>query len=71
MIFWERVKKCKHNNISPNYLEDAGCCMSDMGSHSAEYHCLDCGVYISECGCGCSTGLSGWPKKRWDNLVRR
>lgn len=61
--FWEKVIKCEHKNLSPNYCERVPCC-SDYCS-SDETHCLDCGVYITECICG-AHGLSGWPNKRWE-----
>jgi len=61
--FWDKVDNCDHKNLSPNYLQLIGCdtpyCSGD------EVHCLDCGVYISECGCGANNGMSGWSDKRW------
>ena len=60
--FWDKVHKCKHENISPNYFDVINCptpyCQGD------EYHCLDCGVYITVCHCKYMNGMSGWPDKR-------
>ena len=65
MKFWERVGNCEHKNLSPNYLEYIYCSTPYCSGH--EVHCLDCGAYISECGCGCNNGISGWSNKRWRN----
>ena len=66
---WNKVEKCKHKNLSPNYLDPIYCgtpyCEGD------EVHCLDCGVFISTCGCGSWNGTSGWPNKRWNKLYKR
>lgn len=55
--------KCKHKNISKYYYEYIPC--STPYCSGTEIHCLDCGVYISDCGCHFMSGLSGWSKKRW------
>lgn len=60
--FWERVMKCEHKNLNPNYYEYVSCWTPYCGG--SEVHCLDCGVYISKCGCGSNNGMSGWPQKR-------
>ncbi len=66
-IFWAKVKKCKHENMSPDYCEDVYCGNQAIGCSGSETHCLDCGVYISECRCNNGNGMSGWPHKRWMN----
>lgn len=66
--FWDKVEKCKHERLSPNYCPNVHCSTEYCSGH--EVHCLDCGVYISECGCGCECGMSGWPKKRNDKRRR-
>lgn len=61
--FWEKVKKCKHKNLSSNYCEIIPCGTPCCSGY--ETHCLDCGVYITQCSCGYNNGMSGWPEKRW------
>lgn len=61
--FWDKVYKCKHKNISPNYSPMVYCDTPYCTGH--EEHCLDCGVYISDCLCHSNFGYSGWPHKRW------
>lgn len=61
--FWKKVTKCKHKNLSPDYCESVYCDTPYCGGY--EVHCLDCGAYISKCGCGCCNDVSGWPQKRW------
>ena len=63
--FWDKVMKCKHENLSPDYCEYIPC--GTPYCSGCEEHCLDCGVYISNCGCGSNYGMSGWPEKRWKN----
>lgn len=67
--FWATVLKCQHKNLSPNYLELFRCgtpyCSGD------EVHCLDCGAYISSCGCMSENGISGWPHSRYRTEVRK
>ena len=60
--FWDKVLKCEHKNLDPNYYEHVSCGTPYCSGH--ETHCLDCGVYISECGCGFNNGMSGWPYRR-------
>jgi len=60
--FWDRVLECKHENLSPDYYEYVSCGTPYCGG--SEVHCLDCGVYMVECGCGCNNGMGGWPYKR-------
>ena len=66
--FWDKVAGCSHKRISPNYLECWPC--DTPYCECVESHCLDCGVYIIECGCLYSSGKSGWPEKR-NRVVRR
>lgn len=60
--FWNKVLKCKHKHINPNYYEFVSC--STPYCNGSEVHCLDCNVYISECSCGCNNGMNGWPYRR-------
>jgi hypothetical protein len=60
--FWEKVEKCKHENLYENYYVNIYC--STPYCDGEEVHCKDCGAYISTCGCGCNDGISGWPWKR-------
>lgn len=60
--FWAGVSKCLHKNLSSNYHASVHC--STPWCYGNESRCSDCGVYISECGCGASNELSGWPQKR-------
>ena len=69
MSFWEKVKECKHENLSLNYYEFIYC--ETPHCKGSESHCLDCGVYISECGCGCNNGMSGWSQKRRSRLCQK
>lgn len=62
MKFWDKVHKCKHKRISENYLQLLGCSTPGCGGY--ESHCLACGVFISDCPCGCESGMSGWSYKR-------
>jgi len=61
--FWDKVDKCKHKNMSPDYYEGVYCDTPYCGGW--EEHCLDCGVYITRCGCMSNSGMSGWPYRRW------
>lgn len=61
--FCNKVVKCEHKNLSSNCCECIKC--ETPGCFGYEVHCLDCGVYISKCGCGYCNGLSGWPELRW------
>lgn len=63
MKFWDKVDKCSHENLSPDYYEGVPCWTPYCGG--TEDHCLDCGVFISSCGCGFNNGMSGWSNKRW------
>jgi len=60
--FWNKVELCKHKNLSPNYFGGAACGTPYCIIH--ETHCLDCGVYISNCGCRVNSGLDGWSWSR-------
>lgn len=61
--FWDKAEKCKHENAYPDYLESINC---TCGGY--EFHCKDCGAYVSECRCGEQSGMSGWPHKRHKRL---
>jgi len=63
LSFWDKVEKCKHNNISGDYFVSIPCPTPYCYGH--EVHCLDCGVYLTECKCGFLSGSSGWPYARW------
>jgi hypothetical protein len=63
--FWDKVEKCNHENLS-DYYKTVSC--PTPYCYGYEYHCLDCGVYISKCGCGFNNGMSGWPQERWGNF---
>ncbi len=65
--FWEKVDKCKHENLSSCYYEFIYCPTPYCGGR--ESHCLDCDVYITKCGCGYNNGMSGWPEERWRSLA--
>jgi hypothetical protein len=61
MKFWDRVEKCKHENLT-DYFETFRCGTPYCGGQ--EIHCADCGVYIDSCACTSWNGYSGWPRKR-------
>jgi len=69
--FWKKVEKCEHKNLSPNYCEPLYCATPYCEGY--ETHCLDCGVFITHCGCGYENGMSGWPdkrnKKKWQQHI--
>jgi len=65
---WNKVVECKHDNIDTDYI-DGGLCESPYCTWS-EYRCLDCGAYISKCGCGYNNGISSWPHTRWDKMIK-
>jgi len=67
--FWDKVENCKHENLSPDYLKSCGCTIPYCNGY--EVHCLDCGVYITKCGCGGQSGMSGWSQRRWWNYNLR
>ena len=67
MKFWDKVEKCNHKNISPNYCVAIYC--ATPSCRGFEGHCLDCGVYISSCRCGSNNGFSGWSDKRWEKTI--
>ena len=69
MEFWDKVSKCEHKNLDPNYYEYVPC--GTPYCSGWEEHCLDCGVYITKCGCGFNNGMSGWPDSRWRELQRK
>jgi len=60
--FWARVEICKHKHTTGYY--STGMCDTPYCGGWIECHCRDCGVYFTECRCGCSDGLSGWSYKR-------
>ena len=60
--FWKQAVKCRHENL---YGYDVGiACWGAAGCSASEYHCRDCGIYFTECACGTSNGLSGWPTSK-------
>jgi hypothetical protein len=63
--FWDKVAKCEHKNHTA-YHKSTNC--STPYSSGTEIHCRDCGVYISECECGCCDGMSGWP---WSRIMKQ
>jgi hypothetical protein len=67
--FWVSVDQCDHERMSQGYLVDLSC--STPYCRGREEHCLDCGAYISSCGCGHLDGVSGWSKARWTKYQRR
>lgn len=69
MEFWDKVSRCQHKNINPSY-DDSWSCWTPY-CDATESRCLDCGVYISTCGCGFERGLYGWPRSRRRTEERR
>ena len=69
MKFWDKVEKCKHENLSPTHFGGVFC--GTPYCNAGEDHCLDCGVYITKCDCGYCNGMSGWPEKRWARKRRK
>lgn len=67
--FWDKVEKCKHKNFSSDYSEDVYC--GTPWCDGVESHCLDCGVFITECDCHCEDGMSGWSIRRRMNFHRK
>jgi hypothetical protein len=67
--FWDKVIKCKHEHLNPNYWEYIYCPTPYCSGH--EVHCLDCGVFITKCGCGSNNGMSGWPERRWIRFEKK
>ena len=66
--FWDKVEKCLHKNISPDYCEDVNC--GTPYCTGSETHCLDCGVFISQCHCGVCNGMDGWSWRRRSRYYR-
>lgn len=69
MKFWDKVDQCKHENLSYYYNSDITCTTPYCSAR--EDHCLDCGVYISECQCQSSSGMSGWSNQRWRSYWKK
>lgn len=69
--FWDKVHKCSHKNLSPDYLGHAYCSTPYCGGGMYETHCLDCGVFISKCDCGVNNGMSGWSNRTWYSKMKR
>ncbi len=67
------MEECKHTNVYENYLVSGICSMTYLGCNSYEYHCKDCGMFVSNDPCGEESGVSGWSRARWRkfNLKRR
>jgi len=63
MTFWDKVEKCKHDYS--DYFKFVSCETPYCGGQ--EERCRKCGVYISDCGCHCVAGKSGWSSKRWSS----
>lgn len=61
--FWNKIDKCKHVNLDPNYFEVFNC--ATPGCIAIESRCLDCGAFIVTCGCGYENMISGWSMYRW------
>lgn len=59
--FWDKVCKCDHSDLYPDYLELATCFTCE---HGTVVHCRKCGVYITSCDCGWLNYMSGWPPSR-------
>ena len=67
--FWDKVLKCEHKNLSPNYLPYFMMCGTPYCGDISEDHCLDCGVYITHCKCMSEDGMSGWSlgrRRAWE-----
>ena len=62
-LFWDKVIKCNHDNISEDYFEIVYCPTPYCSGY--EVHCLECGAFITKCDCGFCNGISGWSEKRW------
>ena len=61
MDFWQKVEKCKHENLTDYYhMFTCGTPYCEV----VEVRCRDCKVYIMTCGCNVNTGMSGWPWSR-------
>lgn len=58
---------CSHERLSNNYYESFSC--ETPFCEGSEIRCLQCGVYITTCGCGYNNGISGWPRKRWNKFI--
>ena len=59
---WDKVLTCPHKNTT-DYYEDVFCGTPYCSGY--EYHCKDCGAFITECSCKTMSGVSGWSSKRW------
>jgi hypothetical protein len=57
---YEKMSKCAHKNLDPDY--SVGFVCSTPYCTGSEEHCLDCGAYLSSCGCGYENGLSDKPR---------
>ena len=64
---WEKAEKCEHKNVYPNYHVLLPCTCGK----ATEYHCKDCGVFFSYCGCHEQDGMSGWSAKQWKNFYKK
>lgn len=60
-IFKNKAQSCKHEHLS-NYHK-TGKCATDF-CWWEEHHCIECGAYVTTCGCGFNNGIDGWPSKR-------
>lgn len=57
--FFNQIHGCRHAHMDPDYFMGFKC--STPCCSGQEEHCLDCGAYISTCGCGCENGISDKP----------
>jgi len=68
--FWDKVRACKHD-FNGDYCKYVGECDTPYCGSIDELHCTKCGVFRSECRCGCNNGMSGWSAARWIRRNRR
>jgi len=66
-FFWDKVSKCNHKNLSDHYVS-LKCNTPYCPGY--EVRCLDCGVYLSKCGCGQCNGMSGWSDAQWKTYYK-
>jgi len=67
--FWDKVQQCKHETLGTNtYI---GTCSTPYCGSIHEDHCLDCGVFISQCACGSNNRMGGWSTKREQIMCRK
>lgn len=64
--FWNKVNNCDHKNFYPEYAYYMTC-NTEYCTGVEDYHCKDCGAYITKCGCGFHNTISGWPLEKRRN----